>query len=149
MRKHTVIAALTLQAGAIVGLTDAQASARTHALKVVQHDKKTHMGEYEVTSPVQFKAGETIFTNTELNKQLANYLEPEEATKAKAKDKAKAAAAAEELADLQAKAKEWDAVQEELIALRLFVQEVEALPKELHEQVVVAIDKKRAETQKK
>lgn len=144
MRKYTVLAVLTLQAGAIVGLTDAQASARTHALKQLQHDKKSGMGQYEVLSPVQFKVGETIFTDAELNKQLATYLEPESVTKSKAAQKAEAEAAAKDMAAVREKAKQWDEVQEELAALRLFVQEIEALPKTLLDQVKAEVEKARA-----
>jgi hypothetical protein len=39
-------------------------------------------------------------------------------------------------------------VQEELAALRLFVQEVESLPKELRDQVEATIEKSRAAAKK-
>lgn len=78
MRKYTVIAVLTIQAGAVLGLTQAQAATRSHALKPLQVDKKTGAGTYEVLQPMQFKVGEQIATDMELNKQLATMLEPAE-----------------------------------------------------------------------
>jgi cbb3-type cytochrome oxidase cytochrome c subunit len=121
---------------------------RAHALKRRQHDKKSGMGEYEVLSPIQFKIGETIYTDADLSKQMATYLEPEEVVKDKARAKAQADAEAKSLDEIKAKAKQWDDVQEELAALRLFVQEVESLPKELRDQVEATIEKSRAAAKK-
>ena len=108
MRKYTVLAALTIQAGFVLGLTKAQAAARNHALEPVQVDKKTGDGNFKVLSPVQFKAGEQIATDAELNKVLATQLEPSETAAVKSKEAARAKAEAAALEELRAKAKSWD-----------------------------------------
>jgi predicted DNA-binding antitoxin AbrB/MazE fold protein len=141
MRKYTVIATLTIQAGAMVGLTKAQAAARGHALKPVDVDRKGD-GVFEVLSPVQFKAGEQIATDTELNKQLAAQLESAEDTAARNKREAKSKEQAAHFAEIEAKAKQWDDVQQELLALRKFVADIEALPKELFDKVKAELEKK-------
>jgi hypothetical protein len=131
MRKFTVIAALTLSAGTIVGLTAAQAKVRAHALKPVQVDKKSGMGEYQVLEPVQFKRGEQIFTDADLPKQLATYLEPEEATRARERDAKRDQADAQALAEIKAKAKAYDDLQPELEALRAKAAAYDALPEDV------------------
>lgn len=143
MQKYTVLAVLTIQAGATLGLTKAQASDRRHAVKALQVDKKTGDGIYQVLEPVQFKRGEVILTDALLNKQLATVLEPIEETEKKAKDQAAAEAAAKDLAAIREKAKAWDDVQQELTALRGFVAEIEALPEPLHKQVAAEVEKQR------
>jgi hypothetical protein len=139
MRKYTVIAVLGFPAGVVLGLSDDQAGRRKHALKPLGAK-----GVYETTAPVQFKVGETIATDAAVSKVLATFIEPEEETKAKARDKAKEASATKDLAAIAAKAKQWDDVQVELEALRGFVGEIEALPKELLDQVKAAVEAKRA-----
>ncbi|KQT10969.1 hypothetical protein [Ramlibacter sp. Leaf400] len=179
MKKFTVLAVLGLPPGTIVGLTHAQAEPRAQSLKALEVDDKAKMGRYEVTAPIQFKVGETIWSDAELNKAMATSLEPEDATRQKARDVAKAQAQSKDLGELRAKAKQleellpelerlraasaqfetkaldaeirqlrekanqWDEVQEELAALRAFVGEIEALPKELHDQVKAEVEKAR------
>ena len=112
MRKYTVTAVLGFPAGVVLGLSDDQAARRKHALKPLAK------GVYETLAPVQFKVGETIATDAEVNKVLAASLEPEETTKAKVRDKAREEAAAKDLAETKAKAKQWDDLQPELEQLR-------------------------------
>jgi hypothetical protein len=148
MRKYTALAVLSIQAGAILGLTKAQAVARSHALKPLQVNTKTGDGTFEVMSPVQFKVGEQFATSAELNKALAESVEPEEVTQQKAKSAGREKAEAAALDAVKAKAKQWDEVQEELAALREFLQEIEALPTELNAQVKAAIEQRRAAAKK-
>lgn len=110
MKKYAVVAALTLAAGTVVGLTSAQADLRAHNLKPVEpHDKKADLGKYEAVAPIQFKVGETIYTDAELNKGLAQLLEPAEVHQVKAKAQAQAAAESKDLAAVKAKAKKLEA----------------------------------------
>ncbi len=51
--RYRVTHAATIPAG-VLGLTEAQAATRAHALRALGH------GQYEVLSPVQFKVGEHI-----------------------------------------------------------------------------------------
>ena len=73
MRHYTVLIPLTLQAGAIVGLTPAQATVRAHALRLLAPAKEgaTHSA-YEATQAIQFKAGEVIRSESALPKGLAS-----------------------------------------------------------------------------
>jgi ATPase subunit of ABC transporter with duplicated ATPase domains len=106
MRKYTATAVVSIAAGALLGLTGKQASARAHQLKPVEVDKKTGDGTYQVLSPTQFKIGEQFTTDLELNKAMAAVLEPVEVTREKERDKAKAAAATKDLAAARARIKE-------------------------------------------
>lgn len=54
MKKYTTDGPVTFHAGAILGLTAAQAKPRAHALTTLRE------GRYEVRTSVQFKAGEVI-----------------------------------------------------------------------------------------
>lgn len=117
MRKYTTIAILSLQAGITVGLSHAQAAPRAHALKPIELNDKTKMGVYQVTAPIQFKVGETIYTDADLNKSLVSALEPEETTRQKAADRKRSDAEGKELAALRAKAKQWDDIEPELPVL--------------------------------
>lgn len=63
--KYRVLAPVTFHAGALLGLTEAQARARRHALKAARN------GLHEVTGPVEFKAGEEIGYAGALPKGLA------------------------------------------------------------------------------
>ncbi len=118
MKKYTVLKVLGFAPGTTLGLSLAQAAVRSHALKTITPAKDEKPGVYETLAPVQFKVGETVYTDAEVNKALADSLELEGATKAKAQDKAKAAAQAKELDALKEKAKAWDDVQPELERLR-------------------------------
>lgn len=118
MKKYTVLKVLGFAAGTTLGLSHAQAAVRSHALKTITPAKDDKPGVYEAVAPVQFKVGETVFTDAEVNKALADSLELEGSTKAKAQDKAKAAAQAKDLEALKEKAKAWDDVQPELERLR-------------------------------
>ena len=90
--RYTAVAALTLPAGSVLGLTEAQAAARKHALKPAS--KK---GVYTCTEAVQFKAGEDFHFDGEISKaQAAGVMT--EADKAKADKAAARAAEAEEKA---------------------------------------------------
>lgn len=150
MRKYTVIAPLTLQAGVVVGLASGQAQARSHVLKTIRAaDKKTGMGEYQLTESTQFKLGEVIWTDAAISKQLANALESPDETAARERAAATQKADAESLAQLRDKAAKWDAVQEELTASREFIAAIEQLPKDLLEQVKAALEKKSAATPSK
>lgn len=127
MKKYTVLKVLGFAPGTILGLSLAQATVRSHALKTITPAKDDKHGVYEALAPVQFKAGETVLTDAEVNKALADSLELEGSTKAKAQDKAKAAAQAKDLAALNEKAKAWDDVQPELERLRAADAEVAEL----------------------
>lgn len=54
--KYTTVAVLTLPAGTVLGLTEAQASTRSHVLQSVPARK----GWYTTAATVQFKIGEEI-----------------------------------------------------------------------------------------
>jgi hypothetical protein len=130
MRKYTVTAVLAFPAGVVLGLNDDQAGRRKHALKPLGK------GVYETTAPVQFKVGETISTDAEVNKVLATFIEPEEATRSKAREKAKAEAAAKDLAELTAKAKAWDELQPELEQLRAKAAMFDSCPQDIRDSAI-------------
>ena len=67
--KYTVIAPITLGPGLVLGLTDAQAAARSGSLRAISK------GKYEVTAAVQFKAGEVVHTDADLPKSLTEVVE--------------------------------------------------------------------------
>lgn len=54
--------------GTVLGLTDKQAGARLHSLNKINGDR------YTVTSPVEFKRGETVALASDLPKGLADKL---------------------------------------------------------------------------
>lgn len=89
--KYTTIAVLSLQAGTLLGLTEAQAAPRKTVLTAVPARK----GWYTTTGPVQFKVGEEILCDSEIPKHLADAVESPDASQAKAKGKARAKAKAD------------------------------------------------------
>lgn len=93
--KYIALAVVAFAAGADLGLTEAQASARAHALTPIGGRK----GWYTTTGPVQFKAGEEFQHDGELPKALA------ESVESARKAKAEAIAAARAKAEAEAKAK--------------------------------------------
>jgi len=70
--KLVATSVVALSAGAVVGLSKDQASARSHAVSPVP-DRK---GWYLVKAQVQFKAGEQFSYDGELPKGMAETLEP-------------------------------------------------------------------------
>lgn len=77
--RYQTTAPVTLGAGAVLGLSAAQAASRRPALQVVAD------GVFLAVAPVQLKAGETFGYEGPLPKALADSLEPvAKATKAKA-----------------------------------------------------------------
>jgi hypothetical protein len=89
--KYTTIAVLSLQAGTVLGLTDAQALPRSHALAPLAG----RAGWYTTTGPVQLKVGEVFLCDDELPKHLAHGVDFDGAPKRKSghgKQKAKPAA---------------------------------------------------------
>ena len=122
MKKFTVLAVLGIAPGTVLGLTKAQAAPRMHALKQVGKDA------YEVKSRIEFKVGEVIATDAELNKALASQLETEETTRSKAKSKDKDEHDAKALAELKDKGKRWDEIQGELEGLRTATALFNGLP---------------------
>lgn len=68
---YVVTATLRLPAGSVVGLSEAQASPRQHALAPVAKRK----GWYEALTDLSFKVGEAIQYQGELPKALANAVE--------------------------------------------------------------------------
>lgn len=81
MRKITVIdGPVSVPAGYLFALSDAQASARAHVLT------RESEGVYRSTASTQWKTGETFETDAELGKPVAVRVEAE--PKAKAKPKA-------------------------------------------------------------
>jgi hypothetical protein len=96
--KYIALAVVAFAAGAELGLSKDQASARRHAL-TPNPDRK---GWYQVTGPVQLKAGEEFQFDGELPKGMAESLEAVKKARAskadadaEAKAKAEALAAAE------------------------------------------------------
>lgn len=116
LHKYTAIAVVTIQAGALLALTAAQAADRRHAIKPVKVDKDTGDGVFEVLAPMQFKVGETIITDLELNKQLADQLETPEGKGAR-RQKAAKAGEGDDVALLKAKAEALDQLLPHLEAL--------------------------------
>lgn len=101
--KYIALAVVAFAAGAELGLTKDQASARRHAL--TEHPKRK--GWYQVTGPVQLKTGEEFQYDGDLPKGMADALEPQQKAKpgkdAEAKAKAEAIATAEKaVADAEA-----------------------------------------------
>lgn len=88
--KYTTIAVLSLPAGVVLGLTEAQAAPRQTVLSAVPARK----GWYTTTAAVQFKVGEAFLFDDDLPKHLAQAVQ----------DAAKAATAAEHKAKAKAKA---------------------------------------------
>ncbi|MFZ4623274.1 MAG: hypothetical protein ACOYNF_03455 [Rhodoferax sp.] len=84
--KYTTVAVLTLPAGAVLGLTEAQASTRSHVLQCVPARK----GWYNTTAAVQFKIGEEIQIEGDLPPILAHAVQDAAATAAAAEHKVKA-----------------------------------------------------------
>ncbi len=72
MKSYKVLAAISLYPGTVVQLTKEQAEPRSHAL-----ERQGKGGTFTVTQPIQFKAGETFKTDSELPKVLAERIEPE------------------------------------------------------------------------
>lgn len=123
MKKYTVLAVLNIAIGTLVGLTAAQAKDRAYGIKRSESDAGLPKGvlPYEATTALQFKVGETVYVDGELNKALAEQLESEEGGKSRSqKAKAEKAdkAAAEHLDELRRKAQALDDLQPELAVLR-------------------------------
>lgn len=95
--KYTAKAVVTLPAGTVLGLSEAQARDRKHALEPM-----ATKGFYTTKQPAQFKVGEVFDYAGELPKALAEDMDAVERSKAQAAADAKAAAAA--LAEAQAAA---------------------------------------------
>jgi hypothetical protein len=95
--KYTAIAVVAFAAGAELGLTKDQASARRHA--ITDHPKRK--GWYLATGPVQIKAGEEFQYDGDLPKGMAESVE--------AQQKARQAKADTEAAEAKAKAEAIDA----------------------------------------
>lgn len=91
--KYTALAVVAFAAGAELGLSKDQASARRHA--ITDHPKRK--GWYVAHGPVQFKAGEEFQYDGDLPKGLADSLEAQQKARA-AKAEADAAAKAEAIA---------------------------------------------------
>lgn len=100
--KYITLAVLSLQAGALLGLTESQAAARQTVLAPVPGRK----GWYTTTGPVQFKVGEELLHDGELPKHLADAVESPDAQQAKARAKARAKADAKAKAEAEALARE-------------------------------------------
>jgi hypothetical protein len=83
---YVVISTLRLPAGNVVGLTDAQAARRMHAIEPVDKRK----GWYLSTLELCFKVGEAIQYDGELPKALANAVEAPKRDAVKAEPDAKA-----------------------------------------------------------
>lgn len=98
--KYTTIAVLSLQAGMLLGLTEAQAASRKTALAPIP----TRKGWYTTTGPVQFKVGEEILCDSDIPKHLADAVESPDVSQAKAKARAKAKADAKAKAEADAAA---------------------------------------------
>jgi len=81
MQRYIIIATVAGFASGILELTSGQASARTHALKPLGDSL------YEVTAPVQFKNGEVIGYDGEINKSLLQLVTPTSAEPGKLKTK--------------------------------------------------------------
>lgn len=72
MKKFKIEKSLTLSGSAVIGLTAAQAADRLHLLqKADVKGLPQGITAYTLVKPVQFKAGETIYTH-ELPKNLAS-----------------------------------------------------------------------------
>lgn len=106
--KYTATAPVTLPAGAVLGLSKAQAADRQHALT-----EGPRKGLYTTTAPVQLKTGETFDYAGDLPKALAVNLEAE----AKARAAAKAKQAEEDQAAEKATAAEMAAAAEKAAAV--------------------------------
>lgn len=87
--KYTAKAVVTLPAGTVLGLTEAQARDRKHALEPL-----ATKGFYTTKQPAQFKVGEVFDYAGDLPKALAEDMDAAERSKAQAAADAKAAAAA-------------------------------------------------------
>ena len=70
MQRYTCSKPLALAAGTLVGLSDAQAGARKHALK------PQAKGVYLASGPLSFKAGEVVGLDGPNLKRLADTLVP-------------------------------------------------------------------------
>lgn len=90
MNKVTITAIATFGAGTVLGLSEAQAAPRAHALKKIGN------GRYEVQTSVQFKAGEIIELEGDLPKAMGDVFvdEKQAAAKAKAEQKQRGVEAA-------------------------------------------------------
>lgn len=81
MQRYLIIAAVASFAAGILELTPVQASARSHALKPLGDSL------YEVTAPVQFKNGEVVGYDGEINKSLLQLITETSAEPGKLKTK--------------------------------------------------------------
>ena len=76
MKKYTVLKVLGFAPGTVLGLTLAQAEVRSHALKTITAAVEGKPGVYEVVTRVEFKAGETVLTDADVNKGWLNRWNP-------------------------------------------------------------------------
>lgn len=116
MNKYITSHPVTLGVGTVLGLTDAQAHARRHALK------KIGTGRYEATAPVNFKSGEAIAVEGELPKNLGDVIVDEKEAAARAKSESQRAG--KEAARLRKQ-----------IAGEVYAELLELLPQDLRAQV--------------
>lgn len=106
--KYTTSTVLPLPAGIALGLSDAQAAMRRHALQPIAGRK----GWYATTVPIEFKRGEQFLFDGDIPKHLAEGVETtDEAQSKKAKAKAKADADAKAAEEAVAEAAEKAAAQ--------------------------------------
>jgi hypothetical protein len=77
--KYTVTAPAARFAAGVLSLTGEQAARRKHALRHLKDDR------YEITAPVEFKAGEVIGYDGDMPKALAVLMEPAEKPAKKAR----------------------------------------------------------------
>ena len=81
MNRYLVVAAVAFHAGTVLGLSDAQAKARAHALEPVAK------GQWRVRGRVEFKAGEEIALAGDVPKAMLSQLGADpKGRKAKAAD---------------------------------------------------------------
>ena len=121
--KYTTIAVLSLQAGMLLGLTEAQAASRKTALAPIP----TRKGWYTTTGPVQFKVGEEILCDSDIPKHLADAVESPDVSQAKARAKAKAKAKADAEAVAAAEAAALAASEAAAVAAPLAAEQVGTL----------------------
>ena len=79
--RYVTINVARFPAGAVLGLSKAQAAARRHAIKPRGGDR------YETTAPVEFKAGEVFEYVGDLPKSLAAVIEQADRSKARVANK--------------------------------------------------------------
>jgi Tfp pilus assembly protein FimV len=110
--RYIATAVVTLGTGAIVGLSEAQAASRKAYLRPVEGSK----GKFELTSPIQLKAGEEFDYEGEVPKGMADQVgDAKQVKAAAAKEAAEAAAKSPKMRELQAQLAELKRQNEELV----------------------------------